>query len=110
MEGEGLFIGDEKVLNVPGIRDGKVICAIRPEGFLLDETGPFTLNLERMEVMGRDTSVVCNHEDGVSEVIRAIVRTDSVVDEDKETVRFTLIPSKVHLFDPETEEDLPFMA
>ena len=110
VEGEGLFIGDEKVLNVPGIRDGKVICAIRPEGFLLDETGPFTLNLERMEVMGRDTSVVCNHECGVSEVIRAIVRTDSVVDEEKETVRFTLIPSKVHLFDPETEEDLPFMA
>ncbi len=105
-----LTIGGENVLSVPGVPNRDVICAIRPEGFLLDETGPFTLGLERMEVMGRDTSVVCTHEDGVSEVIRAIVRTDSVVDEEKDTVRFTLIPSKVHLFDPETEEDLPFMA
>ncbi len=108
VQGEQLYIGKENVLKVPGIADGKVIAAIRPEGFLLDREGPFTLQLDRVEVMGRDTSVVCGHEDARNDVIRAIVRTDSVVDEDKDTVRFTLIPSKVHLFDPETEEDLPF--
>ena len=105
---EQLYIGKEAVLKTPGIADGNVIAAIRPEGFLLDREGPFTLQLDRVEVMGRDTSVVCGHEASMSDVIRAIVRTDSVVDEDKDTVRFTLIPSKVHLFDPATEEDLPF--
>ena len=108
VQNETLYIGKEAVLKTPGIADGKVIAAIRPEGFLLEKEGPFTLELDRVEVMGRDTSVVCGHEASRSDVIRAIVRTDSVVDEDKDTVRFTLIPSKVHLFDPETEEDLSF--
>ena len=108
VENGGLFIGNERVLDVPGAKDGKVIAAIRPEGFLLDEEGTFTLEMDRVEVMGRDTSVVCSHAAGRSEVIRAIVRTDSVVDPEAEQVRFALLPSKVHLFDPETEEDLPF--
>ncbi|MBQ4640428.1 MAG: ABC transporter ATP-binding protein [Clostridia bacterium] len=108
VQGEKLYIGEENVLATPGIQDRDVICAIRPEGFLLDQEGPFTLGLDRVEIMGRDTSVVCTHEAAVSEVLRAIVRTDSLVDEEKNTVRFSLLPRKVHLFDPETEEDLPF--
>jgi len=107
VQDEKLYIGEEAVLDVPGIENRKVIAAIRPEGFLLDKNGPFTLNLSRVEVMGRDTSVVCSHKAAVSETLRAIVRTDSVVDTQSDTVKFTLLPMKVHLFDPETEDDLP---
>ena len=36
----------------------KVYSAIRPEGFILDENGPFTCCLSGVEVMGRDISVI----------------------------------------------------
>ncbi len=107
VQGEKLYIGDENVLSVPGVRDGDVIAAIRPEGFIPDTEGPFTLGLEQVEVMGRDTSVVMTHDAALSENLRAVVRTDMEVDGEKETIRFSLMEKKVHLFDPETEEDIP---
>ena len=36
---------------------------IRPEGFLPEADGPFACKLNRVEIMGRDVSIVC--ENGV---------------------------------------------
>ena len=73
VKGGRLFIGDEAVLDVPGVKDGSVWVGIRPEGFVLDENGPFTCALTGVEVMGRDISVIARHPalSGVS--IRAII-------------------------------------
>lgn len=101
---EKLYIGDEVVLDVPGVPDGEVYVGIRPEGYVLDDQGPFTCDLTRVEVMGRDSSMVIGHAAAVSETIRCIVPGDSDLHSGDKTVSFRLKPSKVFLFDKITEE------
>ncbi len=93
-----LHIGGETVLPEPGIPDQKVSVGIRPEGFVLDEKGPFTLNLVRVEVMGRDTSVVSTHPASRNPTVRSIISARNKVDQSAKTVRFSLIPDKVEVF------------
>ena len=101
---EKLYIGDEAVLDVPGRKNMPVWVGIRPEGFIPDENGPFTCNMERVEVMGRDVSVVSTHPQMTGRSIRSIVSAENKFDPDQKTVRFRLKPYKVYLFDRESEE------
>ena len=105
---EQLYIGDAAVCTVPGVKDQPVIIGIRPEGFNLDAQGSFEVYLHRVEVMGRDTSVVSAHPACRNEVIRSIIPAKNKVDKTAKTVRFTLSPEKVFLFDAETEQRIPF--
>ena len=98
-----LRIGGENVLEMQGKADGPVWVGIRPEGFILDENGPFTCRLERVEVMGRDVSVVCTHEKMTGRNMRAIIPAEHQVDTGKTDVRFRLKPAKVFVFDRESE-------
>ncbi|MCR5611569.1 MAG: ABC transporter ATP-binding protein [Clostridiales bacterium] len=102
VRGGKLFIGDEDVMDAEGVSDAPVSVGIRPEGFVPKEGGRFTCDLVGVEVMGRDTSVICNHPafDGAN--IRAIVSAENRIDTEKETVSFDLKPNKVFLFDKET--------
>ncbi len=102
----GLYIGDEKVLDAEGVRDGDVYAAIRPEGFKPDDNGAFSLDLERIEVMGRDISVIAHHEACENVDIRAIISSEYVIDTRREKVRCGLNPRKVFIFDDKTEERL----
>ena len=104
VQGRKLWIGEDAVLEVPGVADQEVYVGIRPEGFVLDPDGPMCCRLSGVEVMGRDTSVVAEHSAAESAVIRAIISSDSLVDTRSETVRFALKPNKVHLFREDTEE------
>ena len=108
VKAEQLYIGGAAVLKTPGIADGAVTAAIRPEGFDLEENGAFVCRLHRVEVMGRDISVVCDHDDCKAPVIRAIISAENEVDTGKSTVSFNLKPEKVFLFDPQTGERLRF--
>ena len=108
VSGETLYIGEEAVLPVPGAPEGPVTVGVRPEGFVLDPQGPFTLRLQRVEVMGRDTSVVSTHEKSRNVTVRSIIPARNKVDKAAETVRFSLLPDKVFLFHPETEARIPF--
>ncbi len=106
MDGK-LYIGDEAVLDANGIADGQVHVGIRPEGFVYDpKKGPFTCQLSNLEVMGRDVSIVAKHEKSENPIIRAIVDADNKVDTSLPTIRFSLKPHKVFIFDKETEERL----
>ncbi|MBQ9794410.1 MAG: ABC transporter ATP-binding protein [Clostridia bacterium] len=107
VSGGKLYIGDAPVLDVPGVEDREVTVGIRPEGFVLDENGPLVCGLNSVEVMGRDVSVVCRHENAVSPVIRAIIDADNKVAAG-ETVRYTLKPHKVFLFSKEDENRIRF--
>ncbi|MBR3238447.1 MAG: ABC transporter ATP-binding protein [Oscillospiraceae bacterium] len=108
VKGGRLIIGDEAVLDVPGAPDGEVWVGIRPEGFIPDDGGPFTCQLRGVEVMGRDISVVCSHEQCEAPQIRAIISAENTIDESSQTVRFALKPYKVHLFDRATEARIRF--
>lgn len=101
-----LYIGGAAVLDVDGAADQPVYAAIRPEGFILAEDGPLCCKLDRVEVMGRDISVVCTHPDCENAAIRAIINADSRVDTTRETVCFALKPHKVFLFHREEETRL----
>ena len=105
-----LFIGDEAVMRAPGAPDGNVWVGIRPEGFILDDGGPFTCQFRGVEVMGRDISVVCGHDACVGAQIRAIISAENTVAEGAQAVRFRLKPKKVFLFDHDSEARLDFDA
>ena len=104
-----LLLGGAAVLAVPGVPEGPVTAAVRPEGFVLDEQGPLACTLNGVEVMGRDISVVCRHPDCENTIIRAIISAENTVPAGG-TVRFALKPRKVFLFDADTERRIPFEA
>lgn len=103
-----LYIGEERVLSVPGARDGEVLVGIRPEGFILDDYGPMHCKLSSVEVMGRDVSVVSTSEASLSPVIRSIINADNKVNTESGTVSYSLKRHKVFIFDKETEERIYF--
>ena len=99
-----LLIGEEAVLSVRGVEDQPLTVGIRPEGFLLREDGPLSLDLVRVEVMGRDISVVSTSEVSINPTVRSIIDAERRLQVKEEKVRFALRPSKVLLFHKETEE------
>ena len=102
VEAGKLYIGDAAIMDTDA-RDGEVYVGIRPEGFILDEEGPLECKLTRVEVMGRDISVVSTHEKSENLSIRSIIEADSKNKVTGDVVRFSLKPGKVHIFDIETE-------
>ena len=89
---------------LPGKADRAVWVGIRPEGFIPDENGPLTCDMDRIEVMGRDVSVVSTHPAMTGKCIRSIISADIRPDAGLKQVRFSLKPHKVFLFDKESEE------
>lgn len=104
VKGEKVYIGSEAVADAKGVADQEVSIGIRPEGFILKDDGPFTVNLSNVEVMGRDVSIVATHECSANPTIRAIIDADNVIADDVKTVRFAIKPNKIFLFNKETEE------
>ena len=90
-----LYIGAEAVLSTDA-PDGPVTVGIRPEGFLPQAEGAFTCPIQRIEVMGRDTSVVCQNDAFVGENFRIIIDSDEAAGL---TGKFSLKCNKVYLFD-----------
>ncbi len=98
VEGEKLYIGEAAVLDVPGVADQPVTVGIRPEGFIPDANGPMECNLNSIEVMGRDVSIVSTHSASLNPVIRSIVDADDAAHVSGDTVRYSLKGHKVFLF------------
>ena len=115
----------EATQNAGGTAVRQVYVGIRPEGFeaICDEdtlrnTGSNAANgnagrdsfgilrceFRKMEVMGRDTSIICYHEAFEGTVIRAIIPSDTRPQFVGGEVCFRLKPSKVHIFCGESEE------
>lgn len=77
---------------------------MRPEGFLLQEDGPLTCELNRVEIMGRDISIISSHKACAAQAVRSIITAETSVNTAARSVRFALKPGKVFLFHKETEE------
>ena len=103
-----LYIGEEAVLAVPGVANQSVTAAIRPEGFTLSETGALSCDLSRVEVMGRDISVVSTHPKSQNVTIRSIINAENAVNTASQKVRFDLKPNKVFLFQKESGARIDF--
>ena len=107
VKGGKLYLGGAAVLDVPGVDNREVFVGIRPEGFIPSATGAFESNLNNVEVMGRDVSIVSTHPASLNPVVRSIVDADHKINS-AATVKFDLKPHKVFLFDKETEERIYF--
>ena len=102
-----LYLGGDAVMDV-ALPDQPVTVGIRPEGFLPDSHGVLYCGLNRIEVMGRDISMVGTHAACQSDTMRAIISAEHLPEMSGSTVRFSLKPSKVFLFNPETQKRIPF--
>ncbi len=103
--GGKVFIGESCVFeNSSNSEEKDVFVAIRPEGFVPCESGKLSCSLSRVEVMGRDSSVICSHENALSDSFRAIISTDDVVDASSGKISFNIKPKKIFVFDKETQE------
>lgn len=98
VQGEKLFIGEDCVLDVPGVEDQEVAVGIRPEGFILDPDGPLKCDLSNVEVMGRDVSIVSTNAASQKPSVRSIIDADNRIDPTSAIVRYSLKPHKVFLF------------
>ncbi len=105
---EKLYIDGAEVLAVAGAPEGAVFVGIRPEGFIPDEGGALECALSGVEVMGRDVSILSAHPACDNSVIRAIVSSENKLELGESTVRFSLKPAKVFLFDKSSEARIPF--
>ena len=91
---------------VGNLGDKEVYVGIRPEDFILKEDGVLTCDLNRVEVMGRDISVVCSHKACEAETIRAIIGSENIKRVGDVQVKFDVKPDELVLFDKVTGERL----
>ena len=110
VEQGSLYIGKEAVLKLKGVEDQELIAAIRPEGFVLNENGALTCQLDEVEVMGRDVTVVSKHKDSENVEIRSIIPSEEKTDHLKKEVRFDIKPNKLFLFRKDSGERIFFEA
>ena len=108
VQGGKLMLGEDAVLDVAGVADQDIWVGIRPEGFEPDSLGAMVCGLNNVEVMGRDVSVVSTHPASVNPVVRSIIDADNKIDLAEKSIRFSLKPHKVFLFNKETEERIEF--
>ena len=108
ISGGKLLIGGQPVMDVDVQYDGLLTAAIRPEGLIPCADGPLSCQLQRVEVMGRDTSIVCTHSAFTGACLRAIVDSDELSFATATEVHFALKPSKVLLFRQDTGARIRF--
>ena len=71
----------------------------------VNENGNLTCDFIRREVMGKDHSIVCQNKNCTTN-IRAIIPSDTLVNENADKIRFSLKPQKLYIFDKDSEKRL----
>jgi len=104
IESGKLMIGSEAVMRCAGAADQPVYIGVRPEGFVPSESGALACRLKGIEVMGRDVSVIAAHDEGIGASVRAIISAQNCIDANASLVRFDVKPSKVVVFNRDTQE------
>lgn len=106
IKNKNVYIGENKIMSTD-LNDQEVYVAIRPEGFIPSDNGVLTCKFDRVEIMGRDHSIISHNENCISDIdIRSIVDSLAKYDTTKENIKFNLKEEKVYLFSKETEERL----
>ena len=94
-----LYISGNKLCEVSG-DNRKVLVGIRPESFSLNDNGAIVVDVDHIEHIGRDVSVI-GSIDKVIEKIRIIVSSDYRNKLKKDVLRFT--PKKFYVFEESGE-------
>ena len=83
--------------------DQDVVIGLRPEGFVVDEKGPLTLEVFMVETIGRDTSLVIKDPANQSKSYRIIIDAGYRV-KAGDKVTFSIKKDKMFVFNKETGE------
>jgi len=98
-----LLIGEDDIGIVGGFDDDtEVIVAIRPEGLLPSEKGALKCLVNAVEILGRDISIVFQHEGAQGKKMRAIISSSYHMAEDADTIAFDVLPNKMFVFQKES--------
>lgn len=98
-----LYIGDDKICSFKA-NNQEVYVGIRPEGFIVDETGPLKLKFERLQVMGRDTSIIAKSSSCITDEVRCIILSNSNLNITGNTINMSLKKDKFHVFNKDSEQ------
>ena len=105
VENNAVYVGNSKIYELQDtLSDREVFVGIRPEGFRISEGGDLGLEAtaEMIEVLGRDLSIVAKNDECLKPTFKAIISSDDKVN--LGTVKLTVKPNKMFLFDSITEE------
>ena len=102
IENKGLYIGDEKIGDSE-LDDQEVVIGIRPEGFEVVENGSFSIEVEQIEYIGRDKSVIGKNEGSENATFRFIIDADIKNIEVGNTIKVNVKKNKCYVFDKVTE-------
>ena len=105
VENNAVYVGNSKIYELQDtLSDREVFVGIRPEGFRISEGGDLGLEAtaEMIEVLGRDLSIVAKNAECLKPTFKAIISSDDKVN--LGTVKLTVKPNKMFLFDSITEE------
>ena len=94
-----LFIGDEIIMDA-ALNDQDVYVGIRPEAFIYAPEGVLSLDVDHIELMGREKTVVATHQTSNLE-IRAIVPIETIIPTTAKKLAFNLKKSAVYIFSKE---------
>ncbi len=100
----GLFIGKDRVLETKVEGDRRVYVAVRPEGFEPCEDGKLKCDFSKLEVMGRDSSILSYNKYFEGTVIRTIISSETEVKTKGGEIAFNLRPGKTFVFDADTKD------
>lgn len=78
-----------------------IVVGIRPEGFVLDEEGPMVAEVEFVETIGRDTTLIMYDPSDKDKRFRAIVDADYKI-EAGQTIHLAVKGHKMFVFDKTT--------
>ena len=96
-----VYINGEEIMDTE-FNDQLVYVGIRPEGFIYNPNGKLSVNLDHIEVMGRDKTIISTNPASTKPSIRSIVDSDVLINTE-DAVKFDLKPNKVFLFNRDTE-------
>lgn len=100
---DGKVIVNDEVIMDTKHEDQAIYVTVRPEGFIFDQkNGQLSLNVDHVEVMGRDKSIVSTHVSSTKPTVRTIIDSDIVLSDEK-VLKFKLKSNKVFLFNKESE-------
>ena len=100
----GLYIGKDRVLETKVKDDRRVYVAVRPEGFEPSEDGKLKCDFSKLEVMGRDSSILSYNKYYEGTVIRTIIASGTEIKTKGGEIAFNLKPNKTFVFDADTKE------
>ncbi len=110
VEGKRIMIGSDCICETEkeiGKKD--VYVAIRPEGFVAPSSSDknlFHTEIEMVQILGRDVSLVAHHPQCIKDTFKIIISSDEIGN--VKNIALKVKPSKLFLFDAETEERILF--